>query len=163
MTKIYAEMVTHIPLALMKTFEKVLIVGEKSLELENELKKHNVLVEYSNSPKNCDILIHLNSIETIDEKIANLTDILVVPTTNIVNDLKLLNSHFKIVMPYKFDEDGIVKYLIFASKKLHPLADISLHKSDFIDDLDYYSSDIHKAVFVMPSKIKREILGLAKN
>ncbi len=72
--------------------------------------------------------------------------------------LKNAGSLFGIVMPYRY-EDG---YFILGSKKYHPTADIILQRSDLIDDLYYYNSDIHKCSFTMPTYIYKELLGIVK-
>ena len=51
-------------------------------------------------------------------------------------------------MPYRFGHQAS----IIASKKYHPTADLNLQRADFLDDLEYYSSEIHIASFVFPAK-----------
>jgi len=74
-------------------------------------------------------------------------------------------DNFKIIMPYKFEMysyPGILWNFIFASNKYHPTADIILHKSDLLDGLQYYNSDIHKAAFALPQNIKKEYRNIIK-
>ena len=81
------------------------------------------------------------------------------------NILKNTYDFFKIIMPYKFEMysyPGILWNFIFLSQKYHPTADLILDKSDFLDDLEYYNSEIHKASFALPTNIKKEYINLIK-
>jgi spermidine synthase len=80
--------------------------------------------------------------------------------------LKKMGSLFGIVMPYKYEMityPGVVWNFILASKKYHPTADIILQRADLIEDLKYYNSEIQRASFAVPTAIKKELLGIAKN
>ena len=61
-------------------------------------------------------------------------------------------------MPFKFGHNTS----ILASKKYHPTADINLQRSDLLDGLDYYSSEIQLASFVFPATEHRALTGIAK-
>ena len=72
---------------------------------------------------------------------------------------------FKIIMPYRFEMysyPGILWNFIFMSQKYHPTADLILDKSDLLDDLKYYNSDIHRACFALPTYIKKEYADIIK-
>ena len=73
-------------------------------------------------------------------------------------DLTLLGNNFWIAMPYSFSHST----MILGSKKYHPTADLNLHRADFLENMEYYSSDIHLATFVFPAKIHKELTGFAK-
>ena len=74
-----------------------------------------------------------------------------------------LSKLFWIVMPfYYLDENLNVKPLVFASKKFHPQADIIRHRSDFVENTKYYTTDIHYASFIMPKYIFEEIKDVIK-
>jgi len=80
--------------------------------------------------------------------------------------LKRMGSLFSIVMPYRYEMltyPGVVWNFIIASKKYHPTADIILQRADLIEGLKYYNSDIQRASFAVPTQIKKELLGIAKN
>ena len=61
-------------------------------------------------------------------------------------------------MPFRFGHNTS----ILASKKYHPTADLVLQRADLLDDLQYYSSEIHKAVFVFPAAEHKALTGIAK-
>ena len=73
-------------------------------------------------------------------------------------DLELVGTKFWIAMPFKFGHNTS----ILASKKYHPTADINLQRSDLLDGLDYYSSEIQLASFVFPAAEHRALTGIAK-
>ena len=74
-----------------------------------------------------------------------------------------LSKLFWIVMPfYYLDESLNVKPLVFASKKFHPQADIIRHRSDFVENTKYYTTDIHYGSFIMPKHIFEEIKDVIK-
>ncbi len=80
--------------------------------------------------------------------------------------VKKLGSLFGIVMPYRYEMityPGVIWSFVLASKKYHPTADIILQRADLIDGLKYYNSDIQRASFILPTYIKKELLGIAKN
>jgi len=80
--------------------------------------------------------------------------------------LKKMGSLFGIVMPYRYEMisyPGINWNFIIASKKYHPTADIILQRADLIEGLKYYNSDIQRAAFAVPTYVKKELLGIAKN
>lgn len=71
--------------------------------------------------------------------------------------LDLLGKYYRIVMPYHDMK------LLFASNKYHPVADLILDKSDFLDDTTYYNSEIHAASFVLHQGARKELKGIVKN
>jgi len=74
-----------------------------------------------------------------------------------------LSKLFYIVMPYYFIEDsGERKALVFASKEIHPCADLIRHRSDFVENTHYYHTDIHLASFVLPKYIFENIKDVIK-
>jgi spermidine synthase len=80
--------------------------------------------------------------------------------------MQIVGEYFKICMPYRYDMAvslGINKNFIIASNKYHPTADMILNKSDFLDGMKYYNSDLHKASFVMPNYVIEYLKGIAKN
>ncbi len=80
--------------------------------------------------------------------------------------LKKMGSLFGIVMPYRYEMityPGVNWNFILASKKYHPTADIILQRADLIEGLKYYNSDIQRASFALPTFVKKELLGIAKN
>ncbi len=77
----------------------------------------------------------------------------------------VIGEFFKIVMPYRFEMfmyPGCNWNFILGSKFYHPTADINLQRADLLDGLKYYNSDIHKASFVLPNYVKKELGELYK-
>ena len=77
----------------------------------------------------------------------------------------VIGEFFKIVMPYRFEMymyPGCNWNFILGSKLYHPTADMILQRADLIDDLKYYNSDIHKASFILPNYVKKELGDLYK-
>jgi len=74
-----------------------------------------------------------------------------------------LSKLFYIVLPYYYIEDnGERKALVFASKEIHPTADLIRHRSDFVKDTHYYHTDIHLASFILPKYIFEQIKDVIK-
>ncbi|MEO1941873.1 MAG: hypothetical protein ABGW77_03160 [Campylobacterales bacterium] len=68
------------------------------------------------------------------------------------------SKHFEIVLPYYYlTENMWAAPLLFASLKYHPTADLIRHRSDFVEDPYYYSTDIHLASFQLPRYIFNKI------
>lgn len=79
--------------------------------------------------------------------------------------MKVIGEFFKIVMPYRFEMyvyPGNNWNFIMGSKFYHPTADLILQRADLIDGIKYYNSDIHKASFVLPTYVKKELGELYK-
>ncbi len=79
--------------------------------------------------------------------------------------MKTIGNFFKIVMPYRFEMyvyPGCNWNFIMGSKHYHPTADLVLQRADLIDGLKYYNSDIHRASFVLPNYVKKELGDLYK-
>jgi spermidine synthase len=82
-------------------------------------------------------------------------------------ELTLLGELFKIVMPYRYEtllESGetACKYLVLASHKYHPTADINLQRADLTDGFSYYNSDIAIGTFQLPTIVRKNYAGLIK-
>jgi spermidine synthase len=74
------------------------------------------------------------------------------------SQLVSIGKEFIIAMPYRVDG----RFNILASKKYHPTADIILQRSDLLDGLTYYSTEMHMASFALPKYIEKELLGINK-
>ena len=74
------------------------------------------------------------------------------------SDLTVAGSRFWIAMPYTFRGHTA----LLASKKYHPTADIILQRSDLLDGINYYSTEMHHAAFVSPAYIHKELTGIAR-
>lgn len=72
-------------------------------------------------------------------------------------------SFFSIVMPFSAHLSILGdKSYIFASKALHPLADMLLQKIDLLPPLRYYNAHIHESAFVLPNFLFEKIQDIAK-
>lgn len=71
--------------------------------------------------------------------------------------LKDFGKFFSIVMPF-FAPIFSHKAFVFASKRIHPLADFWLQKCDMIENLAYYNADIHEAAFALSTNLANKNL-----
>ncbi|DAB33309.1 MAG TPA: spermidine synthase [Sulfurospirillum sp. UBA12182] len=84
----------------------------------------------------------------------------------LVKDVKSATADFgalfDIVMPYRFITlDGFGE-AVFASKKFHPTADLILQRSDLLEGVEYYNTEIHLASFALPNFMRKELQGIYK-
>jgi spermidine synthase len=171
------EMMVHVPLCTHKEAQNVLVVGEVDDEFKQELAKHTAKVEYGdttlitskddktidvillvNTPLDEMLLSHIEKILNDDGLIAFTTQSFHQDEEKLKADLQLVAQNFWIAMPFKFGHDTA----ILASKKYHPTADIILQVSDLLEEVNYYSTEMHHASFVFPSYIHRKLTGIAK-
>lgn len=175
----FNEMMVHLPLCTHKEATKVLIVGSNNEDMKAQAAKHNKVsnIEFgdtsiitSKSEKNIDVII-LTDVKIDELLLANISLILkedgliAFPSKafsrdedQLFADLKLVGSKFWIAMPFKFGHNTS----ILASRRYHPTADINLQRADLLDDLNYYSAEIHNASFVFPAAEHRALTGIAK-
>lgn len=178
--KIYNEMMLHIPLCTHKNPKRILIISNDKDNIKNELENYKEEgmeflikdVEYLKSlnEKEIDVLILMK--EEINEfllanirRILKNDGILIVDSLcsknkieKIKEDLILLGNKFNICMPYSFNNETI----IFSSNKYHPISNIILQRSDLLNNIYYYSSEIHCSSFVYPKYFNKELLGIIK-
>ncbi|MCP4969902.1 MAG: spermidine synthase [Arcobacter sp.] len=173
----FNEMMVHTPLCTHKEAQNVLIVGDSASNLQEEASKHTGNIEFgdtslltSQNEKNIDVIIFtdvkldemlLANIERIlkdDGVIAFKTNSFSKDCNVLKNDLELVGRNFWIAMPFRFGHTTA----ILASKKYHPTADIILQRSDLLNDLEYYSTEIHHASFVFPAAQHKALTGIAK-
>jgi len=171
------EMMVHIPLCTHKEPKKILVAMDVDEEFKNEMNKHTVEVEYTNldslkskNDQEFDIIIlgkndiddmlmaNINKILKSDGVLAMITSSYHKDEQKLKSDLTLLGKSFWIVMPFSFGHT----YAILASKKYHPTADINLQRSDLLDDLNYYSTEVHLSSFVFPAYIHKGLTNIAK-
>lgn len=175
----FAEMMVHIPLCTHIEAKKVLIIGSVNDELKSETLKHSkesnfefgdLSIIENKENKEIDIVI-LTDIRPDLKILANIYRVLKDDAIlcflsksfsnskdELKEDLKLVGEKFWIAMPFKFEHDTA----IIASRKYHPTADLNLQRADFLEDLKYYSAEIHSASFVFPASIHKELTGIAK-
>ena len=175
----FNEMMVHLPLCTHKEATKVLIVGSTNEDMKAQAAKHNKVsnIEFgdtsiitSKSEKNIDVII-LTDVKIDELLLANISLILkedgliAFPSKafsrdedQLFADLKLVGSKFWIAVPFKFGHTTS----ILASRRYHPTADLNLQRADLLDDLNYYSAEIHNASFVFPAAEHRALTGIAK-
>lgn len=176
-TQAFSEMMVHTPLCTHKEAQNILIIGSINEDLKKQASKHTGNIEFgdqalltSKNEKNIDVII-LTDIAVDELLLANIERVLKddglisFSTTafskdenRLKADLELVAKNFWIAMPYRFGHDTA----ILASKKYHPTADIVLQRSDLLDDLQYYSTEIHQASFVFPAAQHKALTGIAK-
>lgn len=174
----FNEMIVHTSLCTHKEPKKVLVVGECDDEFKGEVAKHSVEAVYvsidelaSKDEKEFDIILVTKKDVINEMSLANIDRILKDDgvlsfltysysddDNKLKDDLKCVGEKFWIAMPYRFGHTTC----ILASKKYHPTADLVLQVSDLLDELNYYSSEIHMASFVFPANIHRKLTGIAK-
>lgn len=175
----FNEMMVHIPLCTHKEASNVLIIGTTNEDMKAQAAKHSKTsnIEFgdasfltSKNEKNIDVII-LTDVKIEELLLANIERILKddgliafaskafsKDEEQLFDDLKLVGSKFWIAMPFRFGHNTS----IIASKKYHPTADLNLQRADLLDDLDYYSAEIHNASFVFPAHEFRALTGIAK-
>lgn len=173
----FNEMMVHIPLCTHKEPSNILIIGQTSPALKKEAEKHNANIEYgdiaflnSKNEKNIDAVI-LTDVKLDELVLANIDRILkdeglITFSTQsfqsdedkLKEDLQLVGTKFWIAMPFRFGHNTS----IIASKKYHPTADLILQRADLLDDLKYYSAEMHQASFVFPAAIHKALTGIAR-
>ena len=178
-SKVFAEMMVNIPLCTHIEAKKVLILGTVCESIKNETLRHKKESSFefgdlslidSKQDKDIDIVI-LTDIKIDFQTVSDIFRILKsdgILTFNssfyskdieaLKNDLELVGKLFWIAMPFNFGHTTS----ILASKKYHPTADLNLNRAEFLEDMDYYSAEIHAASFVFPAKVHKELTGIAK-
>ena len=129
-------------------------------ELKNEFSKIITAtfdIHTSDDSDNYDLIIEdtPSDIIKIYEKLNDKGIYITTPKSLTDRDLFAnLSKLFWIVLPYYYlDENLCAKPLVFASKKPHPTADIIRHRSDFVENTKYYTTDVHIASFTLPKYI----------
>lgn len=173
----FNEMMVHVPMCTHKEPGKVLVIGNADAQLQEEVAKHkaeaiygDVAVLNAHNEKDIDVII-LTDVAVDDMLLANVERIL--KDDGLITfasksfhrnedvlkaDLRKVGEKFWIAMPFSFGHNTS----IIASKKYHPTADLVLQVSDLLDNVNYYSTEIHHASFVFASHIHRKLTGIAK-
>ena len=181
-----AEMMVHTSMCSHPEVKKVLVINEDTY-IQAELMKHEDFEKVSVKSGD-DIVAAISGLkeDEFDVIIANIdiadTDdvfkgritkllakwgvsIFRAPTfydENLASTLSSLPDALIVAQPhYAVSEDGIIGF-IFASKKYHPTADMILTKSDFLEGLDYYNTEMHKAAFDLPNQYFKSLTGHAR-
>jgi spermidine synthase len=136
-----------IPTELKDEFNKI-ITAKFDIHTTDDSKDYDLIIE----EKPSDII-------KIYEKLNDKGIYITTPNSFFDRDLFAnLSKLFWIVMPYYYLDDNLIaKPLVFASKKFHPTADLIRHRSDFVENTKYYTTDIHLASFTLPKYIFNQI------
>ena len=163
---IIAEMAIQVPFCVHNNIQNTLFVTHHPDEMRKQASKHSIVPKISTEISESslfDIIIideFINS-ELLKKATVALSDkgIIVIRTTDnrVKDDLISLGESFRIVMPYHNLN------LIFASNFFHPTADIVLQKSDLLDDMYYYNTEMHLAEFALPAKVRTYLKNGLKN
>ena len=141
-----------IPSELNNEFSKI-ITAEFNLFNEDTQEKYDLIIEKTPGD-------FIKTYEKLTEKGIYITTADSLTDRDLFADLSKL---FYIVLPYYYIEDnGKRKALVFASKEIHPTADLIRHRSDFVKDTHYYHTDIHLASFILPKYIFEQIKDVIK-
>ena len=132
--------------------------------LEEEFKKITITsfdIHTTDNSQDYDLIIEdtPSDIIKIYEKLNDQGIYITTPKSLLDKELfKDLSKLYWIVMPYYYlDENLNAKPLVFCSKKFHPTADLIRHRSDFVENTKYYTTDIHLSSFTLPKYIFEEI------
>jgi len=176
---IYNEMMVHVGVCTNKMPENVLLLSSSADGFVTEMKKHDNIayevistldglrgaddakydVVVSEMGSDAAVIAHINRVLKEDGLVVMSIPSLDEVETN-KQTMQILGKYAKIVMPFRVGEG---KLALLASKEYHPTADIILHRSDMLDDLNYYNCDVHPAAFPMGNYIRKEYLGIIKN
>jgi len=178
--KIYNELLVHVPLCTHKDPKKVLIISDNAMGILDEIKKYRTIetqaiaedidmlrdlkentfdvVISEMSPNNTPIA-HINRVLK-DDGLAVWNNFDLKDTDATIQKFKAITQYFKIAMPYSMLSHSKA---VLASKEYHPTADINLQRADLTDGFEVYNSDLHIALFAMPTYIKKTYLGIIKN
>ncbi|MDD3323976.1 MAG: spermidine synthase [Sulfurospirillaceae bacterium] len=175
-----AEMMVHVAICSHKEPKQVLVISDNKF-IEQEFLKYE-----NQSFKQCNIedaisfceneeaqyydvaMVDSSDLNTLImsaqlNRIVKEKGLIVVWSKALKADMERFSSLFEIVMPYRFcDTKNQMHTAIFISKKYHPTADIVLQRSDLLEGLSYYNTEIHGAVFVLPNYLRAELAGVLK-
>lgn len=79
-----------------------------------------------------------------------------------LNTLAFAMNFGNIIMPFTLPT-VTPSFYAFLSNYAHPLADLQLQKSDMIDNLECYNSNLHLSVFRLPTFLQKMIAPYVKN
>lgn len=178
-----SEMGIHIPICSHKNPKNILILTEDRGGFEDEVNRYfdieskfiqNLDELKSLEDKSFDTILLNKRVDkvSIAHSFRLLRDdgILVTELKSFVEDrddmlseLKVLSEFFKIVMPFRVENlKKPLTYMNLASKLYHPTADIILQRAELIENLSYYSANLHMASFEIPKFIYSEIQDISK-
>jgi len=177
---IYNEMMVHVPVCTSKDPQNVLLISDNAEGFTAEMQKHDNIafdviaansdalratkdsaydVVISELESDAAVLAHLNRVLTDDGLLVTTHPQLDDVEAN-TTMMQILGKYTKIIMPYNLGNGSTA---LLASKEYHPTADINLHRSDMLDNLEFYNCDVHPASFAMGNNVRKAYLGVIKN
>lgn len=176
---IYNEMMVHVGVCTNKAPKNVLLLSDNADGFVIEMDKHDNIaykvisnfdqlraedntkydVVISQMGSDAAVLAHINRVLQEDGLI-----VMDIPSLDKIEinkqTMQILSKYAKVIMPFRVNEG---QFSLLASKEYHPTADIILHRTDMLDNLNYYNCDVHPAAFAMGNNIRKEYLGIIKN
>ena len=124
------------------------------------------------SPK-YDLAIHLGAIKSHEfqalKKMLKKDSILLFRLHNLylepslaLNTLSIARDFGNILMPF-IVPSFICGFYAFLSDRLHPLADLKLQKSDMLENMQFYNSNLHQSMFRLPNILNNLVSSYVKN
>jgi spermidine synthase len=184
MKTIISETAAHIPLCVVENPKAVLLLGEAiDKSLSDQISKHGAAIAIrsfdsglnaaASSNERFDAIVDLRTRKPdADEAkalLAKLTEngVLLKAFASLEAEQLKAYESCRFVVPCALSAfaplDGAISGFVFASKKLHPTADLKLQKADMLEDLGYYSTETHNAAFALPPFILAKFDELIKN
>ncbi len=159
------EMLSFAPLCIHENAQNCLLIGDNSLSADagklikniSSLPAMNSKIEFES--ETFDIVVSFDDSANLQEVFRVLKKDGIFCSkigVDIQESLTKLGQYYRIVMPYHNME------LVFASNKYHPTADLLLDKSDFIENVEYYNSEVHLASFAIYERAKQNLKGIIK-
>jgi len=175
---ISAEMLVHVPMCTHKKPENILILSPNE-EIKKELEKYEnisstfISKDFLNrieslKEENFDIVI-VDIQDNIDavfsaqmSRILNKNGLFVAKTRSKKEIMQNGGNLFSIVMPYRYIKNETFDEVVLFSKHYHPTADIILQRSDLLDGIDYYNTEIHLCSFALANFERKDLAGIYK-
>lgn len=175
---ICAEMLVHVPMCTHQDPKKILVISSETQistelarydEISYEVISQNFLQELEKKQDESFDLVIVYADETVDTVfVAQINRVLnakglFVCKTNVKKELMMACTHlFGIVMPYKYTKTKSFDEVVLASKLYHPTADILLQRSDLLEGVSYYNTEVHLGSFALPNFERKELAGIYK-
>lgn len=175
---ISAEMLVHVPMCTHKDPKKILVLANNK-EIETQLQKYKNLTctfVFKDFLKEVESLKEASYDVVIVDIQESINAIFIAQLSRILSkeglfvcknaDKKPLmlacDNLFRIVMPYRYTTTKTFDEVVLASKHYHPTADIILQRSDLLENLQYYNTEVHLASFAMPNFERKDLSGIYK-
>lgn len=173
---INAQMLVHVPLCTHKEPKEVLILSENQ-EIKSQIDKYEEM-NFQVVDKD-----FVKALESADDEAFDVVILDATPSSQLVAQLNRITKNdglvvsqagekkesmqsfgslFRVVMPYRYTNTKAFEEVVLASKKYHPTADIILQRSDLLEDVSYYNTEVHLASFALPTYERKNLAGIYK-